>query len=67
MGFRVTLRYPDGGEIGSPSDVEVDALPPIGAEVNIVGRPWTVGQISLSVPGDGKGYYTVVLHGFPIR
>jgi hypothetical protein len=61
MGFRVTLRYPDGAEVGKPPDVVVDALPPIGSEVNIMSETYLVEQVSLGVRGNGDAFYTVRL------
>jgi hypothetical protein len=61
MGIRVTLRYPDGAEVGKPPDIVVDALPPLGSEINILSVVFVVDQVSLMVRGNGDTYYTVRL------
>ena len=63
MKFRVTLRYPDGAEISRPPDIEVEALPPIGTVMHILGMDFIVNGLNLDVRGNGYTGYTVQLKG----
>lgn len=68
MNIYVTLSYPDEfADHRLPPSIEVDALPPIGSEVNVVENRFVVRGVHLDVRGNGSTFYTIQLESWETR
>lgn len=63
MSISLELHYPDGSDehLRLRTNIKVDALPPVGTLISMVGNRFTVSKLFLDVRGNGDALWAAHL------